>query len=103
MLSPKEIQERKDAMFKAESDTGIESFIWMSFCDPDKPKGHRFLGVIVTQSLGLTHAIIKTHKLGINPGGEIQSFVLPAGTLIDVKYLNRLIPKEELESKDFPL
>ena len=101
MLTSTEIQARKAAMFKAEADAGIESFIWMSFCDPFKPKGQQFLGVIITQSLGLTHAMRKTHELGINPGGEIQSYILPPGTLLDAKYLDRLMQKEELEAAGF--
>jgi hypothetical protein len=101
MLSPSEIQARKEQIFKAEEDAGVRSFIWMSFCDPNKPKGQQFLGVIITQSLGLTHAIKETHERGINPGGEIQSYIFPPGLLVDVKYLNRLMQKEELEAAGF--
>jgi len=46
--------------------------LWMSFVDYDKPKGERFLGVVIINSLGPTHAMRETHQLGINPGGTIQ-------------------------------
>ena len=42
--------------------------LWMSFVDDEA-----FLGVIITEALGLSHAIEKTHDMGINPGGEIRA------------------------------
>ncbi len=49
-------------------------YVWMSFCDRDMPAGEQFLGVIITKAYGPADAMCKTHELGINPGGEIQSY-----------------------------
>lgn len=72
---------------------------WLSFCDPDKPEGQQFLGVVIVdvnerdKTLGefgaaairashglppltdptdqwMSAAIAKSHRLRINPGGE---------------------------------
>lgn len=75
---------------------------WHSFCDADRPKGRQFLGVLVmdvtadeinvirgevdarqmlnfvplshdVDVYGMAASIQKTHRLGVNPGGEVQS------------------------------
>ena len=51
--------------------THLKQF-WMSFCDPDLPNGTQFLGAIVTEGIDIRDAIVRTHFLKINPGGEIQ-------------------------------
>ena len=51
-----------------------KSILWLSFYDSTKEHGERFLGVILTETLGLTHAIMKIHDLGISPGGEVSAF-----------------------------
>ncbi len=50
-----------------EAETTGEVCLWMSFCDPDLPKGRRFLGVIVMWAPGIAHAIARTWELGVNP------------------------------------
>jgi hypothetical protein len=73
---------------------------WLSFVDPDRPKGDRFLGVCVIEvseaeaaamrpelherfprhtagAEWLAAAVRKAHRLGINPGGQIASHELP--------------------------
>jgi len=57
-----------------EIEANILQYIWMSFSDPDMPEGERFIGVIITKAYGPADAMSKAHELGINPGGEIQSF-----------------------------
>jgi hypothetical protein len=100
-LTEEQIQGRKNLIFETEKLLGVESFIWMSFCDLAKPKGEQFLGVVITKTLGPTHALKKTWKLGINPGGEIQFVVIPSDAKIDEKYLDRLLQKPELEEAGF--
>ena len=52
----------------------ILKYIWMSFSDPDMPAGEMFIGVIITKAYGRADAMSKTHELGINPGGAIESY-----------------------------
>ncbi len=49
--------------------------LWCSFADPTKTKG--FLGVIITEAADIRAAVGKCDKLGINPGGELLTQVLP--------------------------
>ena len=45
---------------------------WLSFVDPDKPKGEQFLGAIAVQGDDMAAAVARTRALGINPGGEVM-------------------------------
>lgn len=72
-----------------------EHWLWLSFADPEKPRGQQFLGVVITQAKGLGHAIQKTHALGINPGGEIQAYqVDPAN--YNPAHFDKLLSFEDL-------
>lgn len=46
-------------------------WFWLSFADPDKPRGEQFLGVVMLQARDLRHAHMESHRLGLNPGGEV--------------------------------
>lgn len=69
---------------------------WLSFCDPEKPKGQQFLGACVVSVMAeeveaaaievllrfpqaqdgaeyIAAATRKAHRLGCNPGGEVAS------------------------------
>jgi len=63
------VQKRKKELHDEEIKRNIMCFVWLSFADATKPKGTQFNGVILTKALGSTDALIKTHKLNINPGG----------------------------------
>lgn len=68
---------------------------WLSFCDPSKPKGKKFIGVAIVEAHSIIHAMELAHDLGINPGGEIFSYVvddIPDGIL------NRLLYRKDLEA-----
>ena len=53
---------------------------WLSFVDPSRsapmeeqvPGGGGFLGVVVVEAPSFIAAVGKAHRLGINPGGEVQ-------------------------------
>lgn len=45
---------------------------WMSFCDPEKPRGSQFLGVALVDAASFPEAMTVSHMSGCNPGGEIQ-------------------------------
>jgi len=51
-----------------------EACLWMSFCDPTKPSGEQFIGVVVTYAKGMIHAIDKLNRLDINPGGDVAMY-----------------------------
>lgn len=71
--------------------------LWMSFCDPRKPAGSQFLGVIITRAPGIAHAIQRTHALGINPGGHVMSYVTDDDDIRPQDF-DRLLVKDELVS-----
>ena len=49
-------------------------WVWMSFADE-----FGFKGVVIIQALDVVEAARLTHKMGINPGGEIMCFSFPPG------------------------
>ncbi len=82
---------------------------WLSFCDPQRPEGSQCLGVaIITEAGGFVDAVDRAHRLGANPGGEVQGEVFedfeepPRGWP-----LNRLITPDEFQglqaTRDCPL
>lgn len=50
---------------------------WMSFVDERKPKGKRNLGACVVEANNETEAVIMSHKVGCNPGGEVALAPIP--------------------------
>lgn len=72
----------------------------MSFADPQKPKGTQFLGVVITKCLGMAHAINKTHKLGINPSGEIMSQEIDPSRIKDCDF-DKLLSEKDLTEKGY--
>lgn len=58
---------------------------WLSFCDPGRPQGNRFLGCAIVASTDMTHAIITAHRLGINPGGEVVGAPVPDDVMVYVQ------------------
>lgn len=79
-----------------ELNESVVKCLWMSFCDPDKPKGKQFLGVVITNAIGIASAVDKAHRLGINPGGEILSYETDPGN-INPNHFDRLLSAQELE------
>lgn len=101
--------------------------IWMSFTDPTRPTGTQFLGVCVVDvtdeeaaaaaaTLRAIHpraqpgpeaerlwvAMQRTHRLGINPGGEIASHQAPRDVVDQIMPncpRDRLMDLVELDSR----
>jgi hypothetical protein len=91
---------------------------WLSFTDPHKPAGHKFLGVCVVDvdeldALEATRFLLpqskpgaewimaaarKAWRTGCNPGGQIASVDIPAEQLHELAETprNRLLQKGEL-------
>jgi hypothetical protein len=82
---------------------GTGSWFYISFVDPDRPKGTRFLGGCYVQAENEAHALAVAHVLGCNPGGE-ASLVGPlpdedVRANVPDEELNRLLTREEVESR----
>lgn len=86
-MNAEQVQERS-AMLLAREQNNQPALWWMSFCDPDKPKGQRLLGVAIVEAPGLFHAHQKAWALGINPGGEMRACRVEG---IPIKYHDRLL------------
>jgi hypothetical protein len=72
---------------------------WLSFADPDRPEGQQFLGCVITEAVDFLSAVIKSHRLSINPGGEVQAVVLPKNLYskyAEENYVDRLIVAPEV-------
>jgi hypothetical protein len=70
---------------------------WLSFCDPDRPKGSQLLGVSIITAESMEEAITRSWMLGCNPGGEVAGCCLPAWAVASVPAaaLHRLLAKPE--------
>ncbi len=73
---------------------------WLSFADPDLPKGSQFLGVVITNAVGVAHAMQKCWDLGCNPGGQVMAYPTDAAK-IPKECFDRLLSKQELIDYDF--
>ena len=71
------------------------NWYWLSFADPDKPKGAQFLGVSMVLASSFEDAICKAHELGINPGGEVMCAELDYAP--DEKLQHRLLSAEDIK------
>lgn len=78
---------------------------WLSFCDPFRPKGDQFLGVVVIEGDGdgtdldaMRAAIKKARDLGIEPPGGCDVMGLPTNPAeTPDAQRNRLLTKAEVE------
>lgn len=71
---------------------------WLSFADPDKPKGEQFLGVSIVYAHGITTGTIEARRLGINPGGEVVGILLER--VPHSRFLNRLLNRQEAKEAE---
>jgi hypothetical protein len=71
-----------------------EQWWYLSFCDPQRPKGTQFLGVCIVRGRGVLTAMQRSHALGLNPGGECASWAI--GDQQPPLPVNRLLSKAEL-------
>lgn len=73
---------------------------WLSFYDPKRPEGTRFLGAVIVQAYSFLEAVCRAHKLDINPGGEALGIDFPSEFIIPTKWINRLLTRPECEQFD---
>lgn len=99
-ITPEERNRRFSEGIASEVENGNIQCWWLSFCDPGKPEGEQFLGVVVVRAFGLLHAIDKAWYLGINPGGEVLGYVTDS-TNMELKHFNKLLSLKELTDSGY--
>lgn len=79
-----------------------EHLFYLSFADPDRPKGTQFLGACVIRAESILDAANRARDLGANPGGEVMGHAIEAKTaaLVDERWQNRLLSKEDVIAMD---
>lgn len=70
------------------------AWYWLSFLDPDKNLN---LGCCNVEADNAMDAVLKTHSLGINPGGEVMIWEVP----YPEQEPDRLYKREDLLSKGY--
>lgn len=71
---------------------------WLSFADPKRPSGEQFLGVAIIEAPDFLTAVLLSHSLGANPGGEVMGAAYPDGfPLPPDRYRGRLLSLDELQ------
>lgn len=74
-----------------------QGWLWLSFADPRRPVGEQFLGVAIVAGTDAISGAVEAHRLGINPGGEVEAWQLPQGWLMRAEFTNRLITGDEAQ------
>lgn len=74
---------------------------YLSFCDPEKPKGSQFLGGCIVEAPSFISAAPAAHSKGCNPGGAVTIVEIPAHAEHNAPEAdrNRLLSKEEMEER----
>src|ERR1700759_3088165 len=72
---------------------------WLSFVDPARPAGQRFLGACVLRAGSPKGAIIRAHWQGCNPGGEVKMYEVPPELSPELERVprDRLLSRAALE------
>jgi hypothetical protein len=99
-VSDAERKRRLQAMLGDELRNGEPQWWWLSFVDPDRPEGDRFLGVVIVEARGPTTATQRAHDLGINPGGEVAIVPLPGPPRPEDR--ERLLTRAEVQAIKLP-
>lgn len=75
---------------------------WLSFVDTERPAGDKFLGACQVWADCGHNAIRWAHRLGCNPGGEVQFMAASpaAAMLVPEKYVGVLMSRHEVEIFD---
>lgn len=91
-----EAQARK-AIEKLEKPDGEPRLFWLSFWNPENPRGERILGMCIVRARGFVEAVRIAHALEINPGGQVEGNEISAevGPHIEASYLHRLLTSAE--------
>lgn len=75
---------------------------WLSFCDTDRPPGTQFLGVAVVQAPTFAAAITRSHRIGVNPGGQVQAVGPLRASDVPPEWRDRLLSAADVEAMPEP-
>ncbi len=70
------------------------SVYWISFSDPERPVGAKFLGVVIVEAANEAEALAQAASAGLNPGGE-PTFEELSDPLPPRDWFNRLLNGKE--------
>lgn len=75
---------------------------WLSFADGKRPRGDQFLGACLVQASDGIDAVRTTHRMGLNPGGEVLFLPVESAKVdrVPERYRNRLLTRAECEQMD---
>lgn len=78
------------------------TWFWLSFADGTPPTGQQFLGGLLVEGEGFIDAVKQSHRLGLNPGGEVMGGEVDHVRMQRVadKWMNRLLTRAECEAMD---
>lgn len=91
-LTKEQFDARVEELLREES-TKEPQWWWLSFAD-----NRGWLGGICVFASGITSAVLRTHQLGINPGGECRATPLPPGTVPSEDWQERLLSRADLDA-----
>jgi hypothetical protein len=74
-----------------------ERWWWLSFCDPERPRGQQFLGACVVRARGVATACRASWTLGCNPGGEMMALPAPEHFIVQPGWEGRLLTRAECD------
>ena len=70
---------------------------WLSFADPDRPEGTQFLGAAIIQAPTFPAAITRSHRIGVNPGGEVMAAGPIPPDAYGPEFRDRLLSAQEID------
>lgn len=79
---------------------GESTLWWLSFADPDRPKGTQWLGACIVGPVDtMRAAVILAHLHRCNPGGEVQGVPYPIEAIrrVPEDYCNILLTRDDVD------
>jgi len=78
------------------------TYWYLSFCDPDRREGDKFLGGCIVVAATMPDAIREAWSRGCNPGGEVFGHAVPKNYEHNVARfgVNVLLTKDQLRMLD---
>lgn len=89
-MAETELREARMKKILTEERAEPEQWFYLSFADEE------FNGAVIIRAHGIADATMKTHVLGINPGGQVISVPIPTKKLPAETYRNRLLSKADI-------
>jgi hypothetical protein len=76
------------------------SAYWLSFADARRPKGTQFLGALILPFDSFLVAVTESHRLGLNPGGEVVGAPIPSENIIHPSWFGVLLNRATIDAAD---